>query len=659
MKKFIIVLILFLQRHNVSYSQVPDTEKESLYKYALEMFYDSKFDLTIENCNTILTKGMGDVDTYKLIAMAYRETGDYEKAVNSYITAIGQYQKQFGKKDPSLSFDKGKVLMCQKKFDQAFSELNEARRIFLQTGKENFIYLEEIGLASHYKDDNKSAIETFKNAIQYGSTSAYIDLLSSLFQSNNFIELKEYSDSLLNSVPEGFMTDSMFYNYISSLNDIAGNAITEATLEKINRAVSAYRTSNRLCFQGLYNDILYARAYTQAFLGNNTAAYNDYRFIAKSNTWLKTVRKKVDDLKIKLGLDRAPPVIILRNPQVDMDNIGKIVASKRKAQIYGQVTDSSGIELITVVVNDRVQPPITSTEIDGLFNIQLELNPGRNRIIISATDKNENSIDKPFFIDFVEKTQESQNSQDVSFVDGIPEINNAINYHAVLIAEKDYVDEGFKDLVSPVDDAIELKNILMSRYGFAEENVRLLDNAGRQSILDTLFKVCKSMTDADNLLIFYAGHGAEKKVNNAIVGGYIIPSDAKKGNRGSYISNEDLIEPVVGTQARHVLFIVDACFAGLMRSSSLDDAPQPIKNLYSNKSRRILTSGNREEVPDQGQFITNVKNFLNNNTGMFVTAIDLYNFIVNNNPTNNSPVYERILNTSDAGGGQFIFKKAQ
>jgi len=41
----------------------------------------------------------------------------------------------------------------------------------------------------------------------------------------------------------------------------------------------------------------------------------------------------------------------------------------------------------------------------------------------------------------------------------------------------------------------------------------LLTNATRQMIIDTLSTLCKMMTDADNLLIFYAGHGDEKRTN--------------------------------------------------------------------------------------------------------------------------------------------------
>src|SRR6187200_1135246 len=158
-------------------------EKASLYKYAVEMYNESKFDLVIKNCDAITRRG-GDVETYKLRAKAYRALGDFNNAIKDYATALDLSMQQFGKRDPSMCFDRGMVYMCQKKFDQAFLDFNDARRLFRQGGnKENFLYLEEIGRSSHYREENRSAIEMFKMAIQLGSlnTGTFVNLASSLF----------------------------------------------------------------------------------------------------------------------------------------------------------------------------------------------------------------------------------------------------------------------------------------------------------------------------------------------------------------------------------------------------------------------------------------------------------------------------------------------
>jgi tetratricopeptide (TPR) repeat protein len=623
------------------------------------MYNTGKFETVIEYCSKILEKINIDAEAYKLRAMAYRSTGDMDRAVYDYTEAIKSYQYQFGKKDPSLSYDKGLVLMCQKKFDKAFSELNDARRIFRQNGNENFIFLEEIGRANYYMGDYKSAIDNFKQAIQNGSMFAIIDLMSCYLKNNDMPNLKKYSDSLLNNKEAGFMEDSVFLYYAETLNNLSNNITDENTLYKINRALSNYYAPNNQCFQGLYYDLLYARAVILEKTGNDSVAYSDYRNIAAGNNWLKEIKKKTDALKLKLGIDNIPPDIVWRTPNLMNENTAIVKATKRKLSIFAQVKDSSGLQAVNINYNDRLFP-VTNIENDGMFETKLELFPGKNKIIIQAIDRYENNISKTFYIDFVEKEQEFKiNESDTAMTDDIPEISTATNYFALLIANKDYLDEGFRDLTAPIDDANELKDILVHQYEFGEQNVKVLTNGTRTQIMDTLYKMCRMMTDADNLLIFYAGHGDVKKINNQVEGGFIIPTDSKKGNRASYISSDDMVEPVMSSQARHILFVVDACFGGSLMRSSLDEAPQSIKIQYSNRSRKVLTSGNVEEVPDQGKFIQNLKNFLRSPERQFFSGNDLYTQILNSsNISQTSPQYDRIKNSGDSGG-HFIFKKIQ
>jgi tetratricopeptide (TPR) repeat protein len=659
MKKVVLVFLLILTVCNETPCQTVASfseDKASLYKNAMEMFNEDNFEMTIKFCTNFLDQGR-DADFSKLRAMAYWSQGDYNRAANDYTEAIQALSYQYPKKDPSLYFDRAMIFMCLRKFKEARSDLYEARRLFTQLGgTENFTYLENIGRTSHYLGDNKAAIASFKEAMQNGSTLASVDLLSALLQNHNITDLQPYCDSLLKSQLPGIMSNSANSYYISALHDIAFDSVNNATLDKINLALKCVRKPGADCFQGFYFDLLYARAFTLSSLGNDTAAYEDYRNIYLVNNNLKEVKNKIDDLKIKLGKDVKGPDIALRTPQVNLENTANVFATKGKYQIYGQVTDSTGVASVVVTANGREIPiPVTSIENDGLFETKIELQPGPNKIIISAVDKNENPSESVFYINFNEKEQNSGIGTDSLAGDDIPEISSAINYYALLIAEKDYTDDGFNDLATPVADARELKDILVGQYEFDEKNVKLLANAGRTEIIDTLYKICKMMTDADNLLVFYAGHGDVKRVNNQIEGGFIIPSDAKKGSRGSYISSEDLLEPVSTSSARHILFVVDACFGGALMRSSLDEAAQSIKTLYNNKSRRVLTSGNVEEVPDQGKFISNLKNFLRSPGGTYFSGNDLYTYILHNNSTASSPQFERIKNTGDAGGGQFIF----
>ncbi|MEP6513755.1 MAG: caspase family protein [Parafilimonas sp.] len=238
---------------------------------------------------------------------------------------------------------------------------------------------------------------------------------------------------------------------------------------------------------------------------------------------------------------------------------------------------------------------------------------------------------------------------------GIPELFSYANYYAILIGEKDYEDPGFNDLESPAKDVSDLKKILTKYYQFIDKEVKTLINSPRVNILDSITAKAESMKDDDNLIIFYAGHGDVKKLGTKILGGYIILSDAKKNSRGTYISSEDLKSSIEGSEAKHILFVVDACLGGALFRGTMDEAPQNIKNLYNQKSRKMITRGNMEEVPDNGSFIQRLKDYLTNNTQKYFSAYDLFTTLFKTADIS-TPQYEAISGIGDMDG-QFIFVK--
>ena len=75
-------------------------------------------------------------------------------------------------------------------------------------------------------------------------------------------------------------------------------------------------------------------------------------------------------------------------------------------------------------------------------------------------------------------------------------------YHALVIGNNDYTD--LPRLETAVADAEAVAALLESKYGF---QVRLLRNATRADILRGLYAYRAELTEEDNLLIYYAGHG--------------------------------------------------------------------------------------------------------------------------------------------------------
>jgi tetratricopeptide (TPR) repeat protein len=628
----LILLITSLCLYVTAFTQVSTFENDKLvYDYAKNLYQTEQY---TELINYLDQQGLSSSELRKLYAMGHQALAQFEQAINDYTEAI-----QKNRRDPELYINRAKCYYNRKDFNKALGDYLEANRL------SNSDYtMDDIGRTHHYLGYYKEAIKDFKKELEKEySKMAHIYLLSSLFRDNNFSELKYYSDSLLRNNRNSnyfLLSDSTLFYYVTTLNQISNNIISDYSINNIERALSNYKNNDDRIFQGLYYDELAVKAYLQNSLGHDSASYQSYKQLLNGNN-NHDVTLKLQELKKKLKMDVTGPVISILNPTFNTDNSVTIPATKR-SPFYGQATDSSGVA--EVKVNDQL---IRKIEEDGGFNIELTLHPGGNIIRVSAIDKYENISEKIYTINVSAEEAKSETLADIPF------LLNSIDYHAIIIAEQDYNDDGFIDLKKPISDAKDLKDILMKNYTFPEKNIMLLSNVGRTALLDSIEKKCNTLKDNDNLLIFYAGHGDKKTVGGQITGGYLIPTDAKKGSWSSYINSEDLKQSIKYSPAKHILLIVDACFAGALLRSDEEYAPESIINLWKIPSRRMLTSGNVEAVSDNGKFIQTVKDWLKNDTGKWKSAIDLYQFVQKNSDNDYSPQFER-FGEGDRGGA-FIF----
>jgi hypothetical protein len=225
----------------------------------------------------------------------------------------------------------------------------------------------------------------------------------------------------------------------------------------------------------------------------------------------------------------------------------------------------------------------------------------------------------------------------------------ASRFHALLIAVQDYADSRVTSLQSPVRDAESLRKVLVERYRF--DDVKLLKNAKRKDILNAFERLTAGLDSNDNLLIFYAGHGNWDDVAKQ---GYWLPADAERMQRTEWISSDDINAMLRRMRARHILLIADACFAGaaLMRG----DEDKAMERLYRMPSRKAMTSGSNEAVPDKSKFLEYVVKRLEANTDPYLPAGTLFErlriAVMNNSET--TPLFLPIHNTNDQGG-EFLF----
>jgi hypothetical protein len=230
-------------------------------------------------------------------------------------------------------------------------------------------------------------------------------------------------------------------------------------------------------------------------------------------------------------------------------------------------------------------------------------------------------------------------------------------YYGLIIGINKYSDPSLIDLDNPITDATLLYSTLIGNYMFDPENVTLLKDPTRADIIKKLDELSYRLTKNDNLLIFYAGHGYWDKEKET---GFWLPADAERSSSVNWIRNSTIQDYVHDINTNHTLLVTDACFAGAIFKSrgAFQDANVAINKLYSITSRKAMTSGTLEEVPDRSVFLEYLLKRLLENEKKYISANELFNSfreaVLNNSP--NIPQYGVIQDTGDEGG-DFIFIK--
>lgn len=249
----------------------------------------------------------------------------------------------------------------------------------------------------------------------------------------------------------------------------------------------------------------------------------------------------------------------------------------------------------------------------------------------------------------------------IASVEPTPESKKS-KYYALLIGIEDYKynQANLVDLSNPIGDAEKLKSELVANYTFEEENITILKSPDRGDIINSFEQIANVLTEQDNLLIFYAGHGVwDEKLNI----GYWLSSDATTDSKTNWISNSTVRDYIAGLNTKHTLLISDACFSGSIFktrevTNSIDDFG--FSRLYKLPSRKAMTSGTLNTVPDDSKFMKYLLKALSANEKEYFPSKQLFHeieiAIINN--TANVPQFGTIQNTGDEGG-DFIFIKKE
>ncbi|MDH5751907.1 MAG: caspase family protein [Deltaproteobacteria bacterium] len=242
---------------------------------------------------------------------------------------------------------------------------------------------------------------------------------------------------------------------------------------------------------------------------------------------------------------------------------------------------------------------------------------------------------------------------------------------ALLIGNNEYRSAKWPKLKTAVKDVEGFSQVLIKRYGYKPDNIRLIKNGTRREIMRGFLNLAGDAKPNDTVVIYYAGHGEYDKNER----GWWIPVDGEDSS--NYIANEEVLANIRSIKAKHKLLISDSCFSGnlLTRSAKDTSGPgAPNTGYYREKSRLAsvqgLSSGGNEPVSDGGAewgghsiFAYHLLGVLKANQKRYLSAsllgYRLAETVANDTATamgvGQTPILNSIKNQGDQGG-EFFFE---
>jgi hypothetical protein len=308
--------------------------------------------------------------------------------------------------------------------------------------------------------------------------------------------------------------------------------------------------------------------------------------------------QQLDKLK-KEEVALAGPTIEMIDPSLATRGIPSVKTRPgTKHVIVGRVTAPAG--LLTFTVNNREE----KVDAKGLFRVPIPVQRSSVPVTMAAIDKQGKRASVEFLLALEEQQSEPKAPQPPSPPVAekkpvLPTLDFG-GYYALIIGNKEYA--YWPNLDTPKNDALKTAEVFSRKYGF---KTKVLVNATRYDILLALHELRKTLTEKDNLLIYYAGHGHLDDRGR----GYWVPVDGEIDNKANWIRILEITDIVNMISAKHVLVVADTCYAGILTESALvrleggiadEDRYNRLKIIVQKRSRTVLTSGDLKPVLDRG-----------------------------------------------------------
>lgn len=281
-----------------------------------------------------------------------------------------------------------------------------------------------------------------------------------------------------------------------------------------------------------------------------------------------------------------PPVLITRGPaEIPSRSDGSI-------GLVGRVSPADN--LLAFSINGQRQ----SLNASGVFDFRSTATVGQLELVAIDNDGERTHVS----VSIAQRTQSLQPAEIAGSRSGRDLSSADIQfgrYHAIIIGNNRYAD--MSSLRTAESDARVIDSVLRERYGFTTD---LLINATKLDMLHALNSAQSTLTEQDNLIIYYAGHG---QLDAGGTRGYWLPVDADINNTENWISNTVVTNYLDSIPAKQIMVVADSCFSGTLTQASIPRTQEVmpdelrtrwLKLMAKRKVRTVLSSGGIKPVYD-------------------------------------------------------------
>jgi hypothetical protein len=314
------------------------------------------------------------------------------------------------------------------------------------------------------------------------------------------------------------------------------------------------------------------------------------------NVSSRTNEFEVDFSDPKKLANSVIPVINWITPTAETNYVGE-----QKYKIKFEIESSAALKNIQINIKENQESASR-----GMVNIQPTTEEDKHK---SVVEKNVTLMDGDNLIEIVAENMDGVKTVSQRMIRvGTTGLSDASKLdrtdYALLFTTNDY--DHWPDLVNPVNDGRQIADELRKNYGY---KVEVMEGGTQADILKKLREYAeKKYKPLDQVFIFFAGHG---QFDQTFGEGFVVTKESQANDdaKTTYLSHNRLRSIVNNIPCEHIFLAMDVCFGGTFDQSiahrGLDEEvykeasqAEMVTRKLTYKTRRYLTSGGKEYVPD-------------------------------------------------------------